>query len=157
MAMEPKPLQKVGYGTKRVVIYKSESHKLHQAFPVADSATIIPGQPVYLLADGTITSSPTTKVGETTTNNIYLGIAMTSSLTPAYPSLPDAPEVTVMVQGMAIVHGTAAAASTPTGFVTPGDLDDDGYVEYTASTTATNFINITVGAAKGDLIQVLVK
>ena len=155
--MENQPLQKVGYGTKRVVIYKSESHKLHQAFAVAKGATIIPGQPVYLMADGTVTSEASVKDGANTVNNIYLGIAMTSSLTPAYPSLPDAPEVTVMVQGMAIVHGTAAAANTNPGYVTPGELDNDGYVKYTASTAETNFINITAGAAEGDLIQVLVK
>lgn len=147
--MEEQPLQRVGYGTKRVAVYKSESHKLHQAFPVAKDATIIGGQPVFMTADGTITS--------VATDNIYLGIAVTSSLTPAYPALPDAPEVTVMVQGFAIVNGVAAVDNTKPGHMTPGELDDDGFVKYTASTTETNFINITPAADAGDIIQILVK
>ena len=40
---------KFGGTTPRVVIYKSESHKLHQAFPVKDSVKIYAGNPVALM------------------------------------------------------------------------------------------------------------
>lgn len=39
-------LHKVGSRTPQAVIYKSESHKLHQAFPVKKGDTIVQGQPV---------------------------------------------------------------------------------------------------------------
>ena len=47
-------LHKVGGRTPQAVIYKSESHKLHQAFPVKSGDTIVQGQPVKLNDDGTI-------------------------------------------------------------------------------------------------------
>lgn len=43
---------KFGGTTPRVVIYKSESHKLHQAFPVKDSVKIYAGNPVAITTDG---------------------------------------------------------------------------------------------------------
>ena len=47
-------LHKVGSRTPQAVIYKSESHKLHQAFPVKKDDIIVQGQPVKLNNDGTI-------------------------------------------------------------------------------------------------------
>ena len=45
---------KFGGTTPRVVIYKSESHKLHQAFPVKASVKIYARNPVAITIDGTI-------------------------------------------------------------------------------------------------------
>ena len=45
---------KFGGTTPRVVIYKSESHKLHQAFPVKDFCKDLCWNPVAITTDGTI-------------------------------------------------------------------------------------------------------
>lgn len=47
-------LHTVGGRTPQAVVYKSESHKLHQAFPVKKGDTIVQGQAVKLNEDGTI-------------------------------------------------------------------------------------------------------
>lgn len=70
---------KFGGTTPRVVIYKSESHKLHQAFLVNKaSVKIYAGNPVAITADGTI--ELLTKANEAN----YLGIAVTDNNNPAY-------------------------------------------------------------------------
>lgn len=159
----PQVLRKVGVPTPIHVIYKSESHKLHQAFPVKKTegvpAVVIPGMPVKLNTDGTI--QPYTGEG------IYLGIAVTDSINPCYPEGALGPEVTVMVEAFAVVYGKAGEASLACGAVLPEakDSDDtDPYVSYVAddeedSATAASpkFIAITPGTAEGDLIQVLIR
>lgn len=145
----PQLMAKVGVPTPQTVIYKSESHKLHQAFVFKASDTIIQGQPVMLNVDGTI--SP--YVGAA--NTVYLGIAVTNSQFPAYPG----DEVTVMVSAFAVVYGISTAAVT-CGFVTPSaPAEDSQYVKYTntAANAASNFIAITPASAADELIQVLVK
>ena len=67
-----------GEETLRATIYKSESYKLHQSFTVKNEKKIYQGQPVALNTDGTI-QPYTGDVGE-----IYLGIAVTDSINPAY-------------------------------------------------------------------------
>lgn len=52
--VNPEAMTAVGSKTKQTVIYKSESHKLHQAFPVKKDEVILQGQPVQLNTDGTI-------------------------------------------------------------------------------------------------------
>lgn len=148
--MTETPMTLVGQKTPRAVIYKSESHKLHQAFCVKASTKIVKGQPVKLETDGTI--SPYTDTG------IYLGIAVTDNVNPAYQAQRNFPvEVTVMVDGFAIVNWVAAAKSTPAGYVTPGDtLLNDRYVKGTTSSTETKFIALNAGDAN-EVIQVLVK
>lgn len=148
--MTETPMTLVGQKTPRAVIYKSESHKLHQAFCVKASAKIVKGQPVKLETDGTI--SPYTGTG------IYLGIAVTDNVNPAYQAQRNFPvEVTVMVDGFAIVNWVAAAESTPAGYVTPGaDLLNDRYVKGTTSPSETKFIALNAGDAN-EVIQVLVK
>lgn len=146
-------LHKVGGRTPQAVIYKSESHKLHQAFPVKDSDTIVHGQPVKLNTDGTI--SPYTGVeGE-----VYLGIAVNYSKYPAYPAKAAWVEVTVMMEGFAVIHGIAKTKIT-TGYVqTDGTLDDSGtYPNFSPSTSGaeTKFIAINE-AEMDDLVQILVK
>jgi hypothetical protein len=150
-------LHKVGGRTPQAVIYKSESHKLHQAFPVKNGDTIVQGQPVKLNTEGTI--SPYTGVeGE-----VYLGIAVNYSKYPAYPAYPATAagvEVTVMMEGFAVIHGIAKADIKTTGYVqTDGTLDASGtYPNFSPSVDGaeTKFIAINM-ADMDDLVQILVK
>lgn len=147
-------LHKVGGRTPQAVIYKSESHKLHQAFPVKKDDIIVQGQPVKLNIDGTI--SPYTGVeGE-----VYLGIAVNYSKYPAYPATAAGVEVTVMMKGFAVIHGIAKDEIIKTGYVqTDGTLDASGtYPNFSPSTSGaeTQFIAINV-AEVDDLVQILVK
>lgn len=145
-------LHKVGGRTPQAVIYKSESHKLHQAFPVKDGDTIVQGQPVKLNTDGTI--SPYTE-GE-----VYLGIAVNYSKYHAYPATAAGVEVTVMMEGFAVIHGIAKGEITKTGYVqTDGTLDASGtYPNFSPSVSGaeTKFIALNV-AEVDDLVQILVK
>ncbi len=140
-----------GQATPKVVIFKSESHKLHQAFVVADNATIVKGMPVKLDTDGKI--SPYTGTG------VYLGVAVTDSVNPAYKAQRNFPlEVTVAVEGFAIVNAAAAAAIEAAGFVKPtADVLNSRYVKYSASASETNFIALNGADEANELIQVLVK
>ena len=153
---DPQVLRAVGSATPRTAIYKSESHKLHQAFAVKKTAgvveEIVPGQLVKLNTDGTISAY--------TGSGIYLGIAVTDSQNPCYPDGALGPEVTVMVEGFSVVYGEAGTGSSDLdcGYVAPaakpaGNL----YVPYSASESETRFINITPGADAGELIQILVR
>lgn len=147
---------KVGYNTPRAAIFKSESHKLHQAFPVKEGESVIQGQPVVLNTDGTIQGFKSTDA----VNNI-IGWAATDSINPAYKeSKQHGPiEVTVMVRGYAIIWGVSKTALT-TGPVKPtGAKDSDNtYAEYEAdSTTAAPIAyNLTPASSAGDLVQILV-
>lgn len=150
-------LHKVGGRTPQAVIYKSESHKLHQAFPVKDGHTIVQGQPVKLNTDGTI-SPYTGAKGE-----VYLGIAVNYSKYPAYPAYPATAagvEVTIMMEGFAVIHGIAKGQITTTGYVqTDGTLDaSDTYPNFlpSESDAETKFIAINM-AEVDDLVQILVK
>ena len=148
--------RKVGYNTPRAAIFKSESHKLHQAFPVKEGESVIQGQPVVLNTDGTIQGFKSTDA----VKNI-IGWAATDSINPAYKeSKQHGPiEVTVMVRGYAIIWGVSKAVLT-TGPVKPtGAKDSDNtYAEYEAdSTTAAPIAyNLTPASAAGDLVQILV-
>lgn len=148
---------KVGYNTPRAAIFKSESHKLYQAFPVKKGESIIQGQPVVLNTDGTVQGFNTTNV----VKNI-IGWAATDSINPAYKeSKQHGPiEVTVMVRGYAIIWGVSSKAVLSTGPVKPtGAKDaDNTYAEYEEDsvTAAPIAYNLTPAAAKGDLIQILV-
>lgn len=150
------PMVRVGSPTPQTVIFKSESHKLHQAFPVAkesngDNKVIVSGQPVKLNTDGTIEAYFGT--------GIYLGIAVTNSEHPAYPAGELGHEVTVAVEGFMVVYGTAAG-EVNAGPVKPSSLPEDSqYVQYAVDADATDpkFIAITPATEAGELIQVLVK
>ena len=142
----PQDMAMVGVKTPQAVIYKSESHKLHQAFVVKNEETIIQGQPVMLNADGTI--SP--YVGG---EGVYLGIAMTDSVYPAYPGN----EVTVMVEGFAVVYGLSRN-NVDAGYVAPEALSEgDMYVHYATSGEESHFIALNKTTEGDDLIQVLVR
>lgn len=159
--INPQALQRVGVPTPQAVIYKSESHKLHQAFPVKKTgevvAEIVPGQPVKLNSDGTVEAYAG--------SGIYLGIAVTDSRHPVYPEGALGPEITVMVEAFAVVYGTVkelpdATTSLPCGYIAPAaKTADEAYVPYAASAggAETKFINITPGADVDELIQVLIR
>lgn len=168
---DPQVMRAVGIPTKTSVIHKIESHKLAQAFPVKKNGgkvvEVIPGMPVKLNTDGTIEPY----VG----SGVYLGIAITDSLNPAYPEGAVGPEVTVIVEAFAVVYGivdSTVDSELNCGGVTPSAIGSDyestygeensrdpKYIPYKADAVSTDpkFINITPGASAGDLIQVIVK
>lgn len=153
---------KFGGTTPRVVIYKSESHKLHQAFPVKAPVKIYAGNPVAITADGTI--ELLTKGNEAN----YLGIAVTDNINPAYKESTNAGpvEVTVAVQGFMIINAISEAPLNA-GPVEIG-IGMDATSHFTkfktfaqagadAVTRPVNFISLTKASAKDELIQVLCK
>lgn len=149
---------KFGGTTPRVVIYKSESHKLHQAFPVKASVKIYAGNPVAITPEGTI--ELLTKDNEAN----YLGIAVTDNINPAYKESANAGsvEVTVAVQGFMIINAISEAA-LDAGPVEIGTANHfTRFKTFTqagadAATRPVNFISLTKASAKDELIQVLCK
>lgn len=152
---------KFGGTTPRVVIYKSESHKLHQAFPVKAPVKIYAGNPVAIATDGTI--ELLTKDNEAN----YLGIAVTDSINPAYKESANAVsvEVTVAVQGFMIINAISAEDALNAG---PVEIDTGmdathhftkfkTFTQADAATHPVNFISLTKASAKDELIQVLCK
>lgn len=150
---------KFGGTTPRVVIYKSESHKLHQAFPVKDSVRIHAGSPVAITADGTI--ELLTNANEAN----YLGIAVTDNNNPTYKESANAGlvEVTVAVQGFMIINAISEAAldagpvEIGTGMVSHFTKFKTFTQAAAAATRPVNFISLTKASAKDKMIQVLCK
>lgn len=153
---------KFGGTTPRVVIYKSESHKLHQAFPVKASVKLYAGNPVAITADGTI--ELLTAANEAN----YLGIAVTDNINPAYKESANAGpvEVTVAVQGFMIINAISEAAlnAGPVEIGTGMDATNHftKFKTFTqavaeAATRPVNFISLTKASTKDELIQVLCK
>lgn len=155
---------KFGGTTPRVVIYKSESHKLHQAFPVKGSVKIYAGNPVAITSDGKI--ELLTKDNEAN----YLGIAVTDNNNPAYKESAnaDSVEVTVAVQGFMIINAISEAAlnAGPVEIGTGMDATNhftkfktftQAGADADAATRPVNFISLTKASAKDELIQVLCK
>lgn len=154
---------KFGGTTPRVVIYKSESHKLHQAFPVNVNSSvkkIYAGNPVAITADGTI--ELLTKDNEAN----YLGIAVTDNINPAYKESANAGsvEVTVAVQGFMIINAISEADLNAGPVEIGTGMDDTNhftkfktFTQADAATRPVNFISLTKASAKDELIQVLCK
>lgn len=153
---------KFGGTTPRVVIYKSESHKLHQAFPVKASVKIYAGNPVAITTDGTI--ELLTKDNEAN----YLGIAVTDNNNPAYKESANAGpvEVTVAVQGFMIINAISEAALNAGPVEIGAGMDATNHftkfktfthASADAATRPVNFISLTQASAKDELIQVLCK
>lgn len=153
---------KFGGTTPRVVIYKSESHKLHQAFPVKASVKIYAGNPVAITPDGTI--ELLTKANEAN----YLGIAVTDNNNPAYKESANAGpvEVTVAVQGFMIINAISEAALNAGPVEIGTGMDATNHftkfktftqADAAAATLPVNFISLTKASAKDELIQVLCK
>lgn len=153
---------KFGGTTPRVVIYKSESHKLHQAFPVKASVRIYAGNPVAITPDGTI--ELLTKDNEAN----YLGIAVTDNINPAYKESANAGpvEVTVAVQGFMIINAISEADLNAGPVEIGTGMDATNHftkfktftpADAAAATRPVNFISLTKASAKDELIQVLCK
>lgn len=153
---------KFGGTTPRVVIYKSESHKLHQAFPVKASVKIYAGNPVAITTEGTI--ELLTKANEAN----YLGIAVTDNNNPAYKESANAGpvEVTVAVQGFMIINAISEAALNAGPVEIGTGMDATNHftkfktftpADAAAATRPVNFISLTKASAKEELIQVLCK
>lgn len=148
---------KFGDGTPRVVIYKSESQKLHQAFTVKAGEKIEQGNPVVINTDGTIQAF---KADSKMSN--YIGIAVTDNINPAYKENRGAGpvEVTVAVIGYAVVNGVAKAAMNAGPVKPTGAMDTTKrFTEYDAvgadSTDPVHFIAINKATDAGELIQIL--
>ncbi len=146
------PLTLMGEQTPKVVIFKSESHKLCEAFNVAEGKTIIKGMAVALNEDGNITPF-TGAEGE-----VYLGIAITDNVNPAYRAQRNFPvEVTVMVEAFAVVHKVSNGEVKP-GYVKPtGTVINKMYEEVAQSTTETKFISIDAADDANQILRVLVR
>lgn len=155
MPLNDTPLTKMGLKTPKAEIYKSESHKLCQAFPVKVTSnvmeTILTGSPVVLNSDGTV--SPGTSTTAPFAN--YLGIAVTDSPTPAYGAQRNYPvEVTVMMEGYAVV--TAEAVSDLTAG--PGHLfQENGKRRVVQNNTTNSQFVVLAPASEGETVFVLVK
>lgn len=147
----PQDMALVGQKTPQAVIYKSESHKLHQAFVVKTGENIIQGQPVQINEDGTIQAWKKEKDG----GRPYIGIAVTDSYYPAYPGN----EVTVAVRGFMVVYGLSNG-EIKAGPVTPdptAPVDDTNmYIKYNQGID-DEFIALNTASSAGELIQVLVR
>ena len=145
------PQTLLGTKTPRAKIFKSESHKLHQAFTVAEGKTIVQGMPVQLEKDGSIAPYLGAE------GSIYLGIAVTDNISPAYQGQRNFPvEVTVAVQGYIITEGSAKADTEDCAYVKPTEAIKGGFVVYEASDNPTDFINLTP-ASTGETMQILCK
>lgn len=152
---------KFGGTTPRVVIYKSESHKLHQAFPVKGSVKIYAGNPVAITTDGKIELLTTANEAN------YLGIAVTDNTNPAYKESANAGpvEVTVAVQGFMIINAISEANLNAGPVEIGTGMDANHFTRFKtftqagadAATRPVNFISLTKASAKDELIQVLCK
>ena len=156
---------KFGGTTPRVVIYKSESHKLHQAFLVKDSVNIYAGNPVAITTEGTI------ELLKKDNEANYLGIAVTDNNNPAYKESANAGsgEVTVAVQGFMIINAISETAlnagpvEISTGTDATTNPNPNHFTKFKtltqadAATCPVNFISLTKALAPDELIQVLCK
>lgn len=149
---DPQQLTLFGERTPRAVIYKSESHKLHQAFNVKAGEKIVQGMPVALNEDGLIYSctDPSTQV--------YLGVAVTDNVNPAYQPQRNFPvEVTVAVEGYMICNWVSNEV-IEAGYVTPnGELLNDRFVKASQGSSSTPFIALNPAEEANEVIQVLIK
>lgn len=148
---DPQQLTLFGERTPRAVIYKSESHKLHQAFNVKAGEKIVQGMPVALNEDGLIYpyTDPSTQV--------YLGVAVTDNVNPAYQPQRNFPvEVTVAVEGYMICNWVSNGI-IEAGYVTPdGELLNDRFVKANQG-ISTPFIALNPAEEANEVIQVLIK
>ena len=154
----PQQMTLFGERTPRAVIYKSESHKLHQAFNVKAGVKIVQGMPVALGIDGLIEPFIPGGAG----SQVYLGIAVTDNINPAYQPQRNFPvEVTVAVQGYMILNWVAKEA-LDCGYINPTENPTENllhgrFVIAEVSTDESQFIAITPADEANDVIQVLIR
>ena len=149
---DPQQLTLFGERTPRAVIYKSESHKLHQAFNVKAGEKIVQGMPVALNEEGLI--YPCTD----TATQVYLGVAVTDNVNHAYQPQRNFPvEVTVAMEGYMICNWVSNE-DIEAGYVTPdGKLLNDRFVKANQATSSTQFIALNPAEEANEVIQVLIK
>lgn len=150
---DPQQLTLFGERTPRAVIYKSESHKLHQAFNVKAGEKIVQGMPVALNEDGLIYPCTDPFI------QVYLGVAVTDNVNPAYQPQRNFPvEVTVAVEGYMICNWVSNE-TIEAGYVTPdGALLNDRFVKANQGKgTPTPFIALNPAEEANEVIQVLIK
>lgn len=150
---DPQQLTLFGERTPRAVIYKSESHKLHQAFNVKAEEKIVQGMPVALNKEGLI--YPCTN----TDTQVYLGVAVTDNVNPAYQPQRNFPvEVTVAMEGYMICNWVSSNEDIDAGYVTPeGTLLNDRFVKANQATSPSQFIALNPAEEANEVIQVLIK
>lgn len=150
---DPQQLTLFGKRTPRAVIYKSESHKLHQAFNVKAGEKIVQGMPVALNEEGLI--YPCTDVA----TQVYLGVAVTDNVNPAYQPQRNFPvEVTVAMEGYMICNWVSNNKNIKAGYVTPdGKLLNDRFVKANQAATSSQFIALNPAEEANEVIQVLIK
>lgn len=148
---DPQQLTLFGERTPRVVIYKSESHKLHQAFNVKAGEKIVQGMPVALNEEGLLI--PCTDAS----TQVYLGVAVTDNVNPAYQPQRNFPvEVTVAMEGYMICNWVSNG-TLEAGYVTPeGALLNDRFVK-AAQADSSPFIALNPAEEANEVIQVLIK
>lgn len=142
----------LGQRTKKVVIYKHESHKLHQAFSVkeAEENTILSGNPVMLNADGTISNYEGT--------GLFIGCAITPGAANVYPPSSLGKEITVAVRGYMIVRAIASEDIDATQYLAvDGIHETEPYFQYkkSAENAETKFVALSKATA-GDLVEILI-
>ena len=145
----------LGSKTGRAPIYKSESGKLHQSFPVKSGKKVTPGYQVVLNTDGTVQNFESGN-----SLSAIIGVAVNNSETPAYQASKQygAVEATVAVSGHAIINAASGAALSA-GPVKPTGAELEGYPKYATATPGTDVITaIALNEASGadELIQVLI-
>lgn len=148
---DPQQLTLFGERTPRAVIYKSESHKLHQAFNVKAGEKIVQGMPVALNEEGLLI--PCTDAS----TQVYLGVAVTDNVNPAYQPQRNFPvEVTVAMEGYMICNWVSNG-TLEAGYVTPeGALLNDRFVK-AAQADSSPFIALNPAEEANEVIQVLIK
>lgn len=149
----------LGSKTSPVVIYKSESGKLHHSFPVKSGEKALPGQPVVLNTDGTVQ-------GFKSGDSLYsiIGVAVNSSETPAYKDSKQygAIEVTVAVKGYAITNALSGAALNAGPVKPNGTITSEGYAKYVQSVFSgtpdgiVTAIALNDAAGADEVIQVMI-
>lgn len=149
---DPQQLTLFGERTPRAVIYKSESHKLHQAFNVKAGEKIVQGMPVALTEEGLI--YPCTDAA----TQVYLGVAVTDNVNPAYQPQRNFPvEVTVAMEGYMICNWVSNE-NIEAGYVTPyRELLNGRFVKANQAATSTPFIALNPAEEANEVIQVLIK
>ena len=91
-------------------------------------------------------------------NEVYLGIAVTDSINPAYQQQRNVDlEVTVAVEGYMICNWVSKDALTPGYVKVDGTTLSDHFPVAATSAVATNFIALNSADAANEVIQVLVK
>lgn len=148
--MKESPLTLLGQRTPKVVIYKSESHKFCQAFTVKSGEKIYQGMPVCLTDEGQIEPFKDGKKN-------YLGIALTSSETPAYGEQRNYPvEVTVMMRGYAIVNWVSNGTVKCGPVIPSGDVLNGRFVKANQG-IEEDFLALNPADEANEVIQVLVR